>query len=391
MRRSQGPALSCGAASDGAPARSTAPPQAASRDAAAITAKIARFVIAQDHDGGAEQTSGSSTSARRPACCWKPDRFDTTRDRTARMFARFLALRSLLLFPILGCGGSTTPCTGTACASDSAAPIVLFSGSYLTDTWTWDGARWTPHATPGPTGRYLPAAARLGASVLVFGGVDSDQKLLSDTWLWDGNAWTQVSTGGPSARSGASTGALDGKIVLFGGTDSSLNALGDTWEWNGSTWTAHVVTVSPPAEAEGCMVALNGKVVLFTGGTGETWEWDGNTWTQKATTGPSGRYGAACAPLNGKLVLFGGTLGPAFFQDTWLWDGSAWSKANPSQPPPARFRASAGSLDGTMLLFGGTTATMELGDTWLWNGSDWESASPSPAPPSRSGGAMVGP
>ena len=72
----------------------------------------------------------------------------------------------------------------------------------------------------------------------------SNGSFLNDTWTWNGTTWTERSPAtSPPARYFASM-AYDpatGNMVLFGG-DGSSGYLGDTWTWNGITWTER-----PPA------------------------------------------------------------------------------------------------------------------------------------------------
>jgi hypothetical protein len=98
------------------------------------------------------------------------------------------------------------------------------------------------------------------------------------------------------------------------------------------------------------LAPLAEKLVLF-GGTdfnsvfADTWTWDGTAWAQVSDAGPSGRSAATAAPLNGSVVLFGGTSGEtgAQLSDTWTWDGTSWTQINVSGPS-GRASAMMGAL-----------------------------------------------
>jgi hypothetical protein len=62
-----------------------------------------------------------------------------------------------------------------------------------------------------------------------------------------------------------------------------------------------------------------------------------------------------------------------------------------STGPTARFYASAATLNGNVVLFGGADGSGGLsGETWLWNGAGWTQATVS-GPQARCGAAMAGP
>jgi len=80
----------------------------------------------------------------------------------------------------------------------------------LNDTWIWNGANWTQVFPPmSPPARrfdgdgmaYDPATKK----VVLFGGNTQNGTFLGDTWTWDGVAqtWTQMFPAtSPSARAG---------------------------------------------------------------------------------------------------------------------------------------------------------------------------------------------
>ena len=132
-------------------------------------------------------------------------------------------------------------------------------------------------------------------NIVLFGGASSTGTFLNETWTWDGTTWTQQSPSvSPPTRSSQMGMVYDAgtpTVVLFGGNNSaSAGVLGDTWTWNGvtKTWTQQNPTTSPsPRGAPMAYDAATQTVVLF-GGSGnggvqftDTWNWNGTTWTQQ--------------------------------------------------------------------------------------------------------------
>jgi hypothetical protein len=111
------------------------------------------------------------------------------------------------------------------------------------DMWEWDGVQWRPVEQSGdrPAARnsFGIAYDQLRRELVVFGGLDADNRPLSDTWLWNGGQWRRYDGPGPSSRdlTEMTFDAARGVTVLFGGdSNTSQGSLGDTWEWDGSQW-----------------------------------------------------------------------------------------------------------------------------------------------------------
>lgn len=128
---------------------------------------------------------------------------------------------------------------GAAMATDTRRNRVVLHGGWnrsggswwvLTDTWEWDGTRWTRMDVPGaaaPPARNLPALAfdESRMVTVLFGGAFNGPFLtpmMNDTWEWNGRQWRHRPTiGSPSAR--LTTMAYDpvaSRLVLFGGNNS---------------------------------------------------------------------------------------------------------------------------------------------------------------------------
>ena len=121
--------------------------------------------------------------------------------------------------------------------------VVLFGGSAngvdQNDTWTWNGTNWTQLVTANsPQARQsqgMAYNAALGQVVMFSGysGSSPNGSFLMDTWLFNGTNWTPDFTAtSPSARyapNGMTYDAARQQVLLFGGYATVQDD--DTWEW----------------------------------------------------------------------------------------------------------------------------------------------------------------
>ncbi len=324
-----------------------------------------------------------------------------------------------------------SPRSDALTAWDSARNVVvMFGGSNLQETWEWDGAAgtWTqravgtaPDARVEATMAFDPGRQR----VVLFGGHVGQMPggtYLADTWEYDGTTWTSKATSGPSARMSASL-AFDaerGKVVLFGGVGADGAPLADLWDWDGTAWKQRILGAAPFARsgASGGWIPQRGLAVIFGGvrGDGEraylqdTWIWKNGEWTTPSTTRtddapsqlytnseltPPPRAGHAFAVGGGAVsgqpnigLLFGGEGDTGLLADTWTWDDHlyVWTLQAASNTPPPRSGHAMVALPGSaFLLYGGTGSNKTLlGDTFVWKwGNGWSGqaqfgATPSP-------------
>lgn len=151
------------------------------------------------------------------------------------------------------CGGGSPACgpgprVGASMAWDGARFILfggyvggLDDGSPVADTWTFDGARWTPvcgtGALPacGPAARPFAGISGPGTfrgdepRALLIGGVDpwgDGAGFFLDAWLWDGSTWTGQPTLWDDAPVPAAT---DPVVVVAGGVECRIVATGPTF------------------------------------------------------------------------------------------------------------------------------------------------------------------
>lgn len=279
---------------------------------------------------------------------------------------------------------------GAAMAYDpNTGTLVVFGGestgtgnAYLNDTWELAGTTWTevltqtaPPARSGAVMVFDPAIGR----IVLFGGYLGTSltagTYLNDTWEFDGTTWAQVSTSASPPPRNFAAAAYDpslGGILLFGGNGTGSVSLGDTWEFNGTTW----VQLSPPASPSprsGAAASYDpgiGEVVVFGGiqynattatntYLGGTWAFNGETWAklpQPAGPAPRAYAGMAYDPALSSMVLFGGLLSSSASSDsTWAMPGQTWEKQSPASSPPASlfFDMADDASSGQVVLFGG--------------------------------------
>ena len=268
---------------------------------------------------------------------------------------------------------------------------VMFGGftnpTILGDTWTWTAlhgwSQLSPASSPSPRQGQAMAWDGTAGNIVLFGGMDSNGTYLNDTWTWDGATWSQqFPPASPAGRRFDNPSMAYDKVtrtvILFGGIGSS-GGLGDTWTWDGQTaaWTQQFPAASPSARrAPLAYDDVTRSVVLFGGDNSgpaftDTWTWDGSTWTQQFPASfPSARSTPQMAYDDelGEVVLFGGFGGPGDnLNDTWTWDGINWTERHPVKVPPGRWEAGMAydPLASSLLLFSGF-GTHTLDDTWVF-------------------------
>ena len=234
--------------------------------------------------------------------------------------------------------------------------VVLFGGlvigseglSTLSDTWSWDGTRWSQldpaTSPPGLSGALLgydPSSRRL---VLTGGDISTGGNRLEEsglTWTWDGSTWSPQPAGGlPSsdAPTALATDDATGQLILVTTREGCQGT--DTWRWGGAAWVLLHPAASPPPAAAASLAydPRAGTLDLFTaaGGcdaTGATaatppvWSWTGSTWTAGATPPAPVLSGAWEVTTSG-----GGAL-VVTSQGTYLWRSQPGGLSEVSSSP----------------------------------------------------------
>lgn len=267
--------------------------------------------------------------------------------------------------------------------------VVLFGGETegsstpVANTWIWDGTNWTQvFPADSPPGRIFAAMAWHPGSetVVLYGGNHDDPggSYLFDTWTWDGTDWTEQSPAhhpgsGTYLPGAAATDFTNDKVVLIGDPSTGLGHPAETWTWDGTDWTQESPADSPtaPGFPQNCggmsWDDANDNVVLFSPDeNGETWTWDGTNWTQQTPAdSPAGLSltGMAYVPLIGAVILFGGIDTGSCVGDTWSWDGTNWTELSVGSPGNRGTPLVANPTNA--LLYGGYICTGTGGsDTW---------------------------
>ncbi|RNC82308.1 MAG: hypothetical protein ED559_11155 [Phycisphaera sp.] len=219
---------------------------------------------------------------------------------------------------------------------DATQTILLYGGerfgSFLSDTWSFDGNDWTHHASAvGPPGHRLADMVfheALGVFVHFGGGAGpSGNTAFADTYHWDGQFWNAVFAPGPSERMShmMAYDPIRQEAVLFGGLRPGFGNQSDTWTYDASGWTLKSTSGPPPLRnaamdfdhSRGTVVLHGGRLNSFAPNN-QTWEWNGSTWTLVGELNPIAREfdDMVYDHARGQLLLLGGTV-PGLFAMNW--------------------------------------------------------------------------
>ncbi|MBK8100502.1 MAG: hypothetical protein IPK26_25685 [Planctomycetes bacterium] len=228
------------------------------------------------------------------------------------------------------------------------ARMVVFGGSFASETWEYDGLDWSQRTPATPPATRAAAAMAYdearGVSVL-FGGLWLGV-VMGDTWEWDGTNWVAASyPGAPPARSHHSMvfDAARARIMMRGGGPVSGNP-DDTWIWDGISWSTLPGPVPTTSFRFEPMVydRDRGTVLHLSPGAiaaeSITRVWSANGWDSHGApaTGTAlpyrHSYSAAYDPVRRRAWLFGGRTDHSTYGDLWEWDGTAASNLLPHGP-----------------------------------------------------------
>jgi N-acetylneuraminic acid mutarotase len=150
-------------------------------------------------------------------------------------------------------------------------------------------------------------------SVFVFVGL----LLIVSNCLAQNGTWNQKANI-PTARLFASSCELEGKVYVIGGAqslNSSLNTI-DVYDPATDTWDT-TKTDMPTARAELCVATVNGKIYAIGGttshngptifGTVEEYNPTTDSWDTNKQPMPTARKGTACAVIDNKIYVAGGS------------------------------------------------------------------------------------
>jgi hypothetical protein len=207
--------------------------------------------------------------------------------------------------------------------------IVLFGGvnsqTLFDDTWEWDGENWALKSPANhPPGRCCHGMAYDGVSerVIVYGGYNNlDGSFLDDTWAWDGTDWVELTCcDTPQMAGHALVNFLELNEII-----SVMTAGWGTWAWDGDGW--HNLDLPGPPDRTDGRAAYDhnqGRAVYFGGSQdgvllNDTWLFDGAVWHELALeNSPAPRFGHSFFydPGREAFILFGG-FGEDYSAETW--------------------------------------------------------------------------
>jgi hypothetical protein len=267
-----------------------------------------------------------------------------------------------------GPGDCGTP--NAAFDTDRQKLVVVCSAS---DVHEFDGEKWTSVSSL----KTVPTARRFSSMVydqtlkkiVLFGGIDTNGSYLDQTWTWDGTAWTRVKSNPAPSRDLTQMwwDSTLKKTVIYGGlgrvtSTDRLSRFDDMWTFDGSGWTQLKPSNGTPGARYGAPMTVDprtGHVIVFGGMrtdaappvppstlpgqvqlyANDQWEWDGTNWTKVVTDGvPPARENAGLAydPTLNVFVMYGGWAG-RYLSDLWTLNGNVWRPR--AEPTGSRRRA----------------------------------------------------
>lgn len=261
----------------------------------------------------------------------------------------------------------------------------------LGDTWEWDGTRWHAFDAAGPRAREGASAAfnPITGRMMLFGGrgCTPGPNLIfatahTDTWEWDGARWTQLDAVGPMTESNRSFMAFDpvrSVMTLAIGSSNSQTPC-STWEWSGSTWVLRntgavgVVYSSLAYDAGvGRLVALQTEIVT---NAMKTVEWSGTEWLDAQNTAVpwTSFYSVLGDVATGRVYVVSRTTDS--ISSLWLRESGLWvHQRDIARPPFSDVGVISLAWDGsnaTHMSMGAITAqTQGTHNTFILDGSEW--------------------
>ncbi|HEV2316595.1 MAG TPA: kelch repeat-containing protein [Thermoplasmata archaeon] len=200
--------------------------------------------------------------------------------------------------------------------------------------------------------------------------------------------------------------------LLFGGRPSWNALFNDTWMFVNGTWHLLHLAVHPSAR-RGLMMTydpIDGYVVLFGGSNStsylnDTWAFSRGAWVQlhPSVSPPARRVGGFTYDASdGYVLLFSGHNGSSLssnhgftvIDDTWAFVQGSWTKLHPKAQPPGRDESSMAydPIVGQVVLFGGYYSAPHyhsFKDTWVFHAGVWKRLLLAVSPSQRDGAATV--
>ena len=285
---------------------------------------------------------------------------------------------------------------GHGMAYDNTREKIVMFGGYnnsgrFADTWQWNGTRWensTPSSgNPQARREHTLVYDNHNQRVVMFGGAGllsiRDSEIFSDTWVWDGSRWSDMTPSGnnPYQRLGHASiyDSARAEVFIFGGLGAPNLNFSSGFVFNDTAWTRVTSTSQNPPSSNNYISTYyeptNETMFLATNdlaqyGCGSRSGWRNQTSTLIPTAVAPFRliYDAS----RKKAVLFASDSRSANRIGTWEWDGSTWVDVTVTNNNPTTrsgFHVAYDSQQYHVILFGQESSTSELSDIWRWNGN----------------------
>jgi len=267
----------------------------------------------------------------------------------------------------------------------------------LSDTWTFDGRRWTqrhPAASPGPRWGAVMAFDVAGGRLLLFGGTTQSAgvpRVLGDTWSWDGSRWSPLDAPNlANAEAVGMAGGARGQPLVLVTREPSGPGTFQTWTWSGTAWhLEHPASGTPsirllagdPVRPSVVAIAVDPQSP-----SAATWLWNGQNWAEESAPPPElvELFPALAAdPAHGEVVLVEGVffVGAIPQGGSLVWNGDTWIR-HPSAVPDHLLNLSdttepvlAPGPGGRLFMVGGDSGDEGYRRAWTWDGTTWHPAS----------------
>jgi len=181
---------------------------------------------------------------------------------------------------------------------------------------------WQPTSIVGaPSARALHTAVWTGEKMIVWGGNTGHHSILGDGAMYDpeSDSWTPVSgIGSPAARALHGAVWTGSRMVVWGGEvkdgEDATNT-GGVFDPVGDVWAPTPISGAPSARTHFVMVALGGRVIIWSGelksgddtDTGGIYDPETDAWTATTRTGaPAPRDRATGVSTGAVMIAWGG-------------------------------------------------------------------------------------
>ena len=237
--------------------------------------------------------------------------------------------------------------------------LIAAQACFAQGQWTSMGAM--------PTSRYAHTVNELNGKLYVVGGANTETGVYPRTaFVYDTSSgtWTQVPLRDNTIRAAHTSCVVGGKLYVVGGNDSSQTiATMDMFDPGSGQWVTKP-SMSVDRGLAAC-APIGGKIYVFGGmrfvgtsynftglRTGEVYDTTKGTWTPVANM-PTGRWGHSAAAVNGKIYIFGGRSVSEYYSSVEVYDPQTNTWSTKSNMPTFRYCLTTCVLDSLVYAVGG--------------------------------------